>query len=157
MTPPVTGPSDAEPGPAGSRTLATSRVLAASPAQVYDAFVSAERLARWWGPRGFRNTFQVFEPRPGGAWRFTMHGPNGASYPNDSTFQALVPGQLVVIRHNNAPHFTLTVTLAAEGAGTRLGWSGVFDTVAHYEAVRGFAATANEENLDRLEAELGCA
>lgn len=157
MTPLATGPSDAEQGPAGSRTLATSRVLAASPAEVFAAFVSAERLARWWGPKGFRNTFQVFEPRPGGSWRFVMHGPNGANYPNDSTFEALVPGELVVIRHHSAPYFTLTITLAAEGAGTRLTWSGVFDLAAHYEAVRGFAVSANEENLDRLEVELGCA
>jgi uncharacterized protein YndB with AHSA1/START domain len=155
MTPLATGPSGTEQEPAASRTLATSRVLAASPAQVYAAFVSAERLARWWGPKEFRNTFQVFEPRPGGRWRFVMHGPNGASYPNDSTFEALMPGELVVIRHHNAPYFTLTITLAAEGAGTRLTWSSVFDSAAHYEAVRGFAVPANEENLDRLEVELG--
>ena len=47
------------------RTIATARVIAASPEQVYAAFVVADRLARWWGPKGFRNTFQEFEPRPG--------------------------------------------------------------------------------------------
>lgn len=155
MTPPATGPIGAEQDLAGERTLATARRIAASPDQVYAAFVAPERLARWWGPKGFRNTFQVFEPRPGGSWRFVMHGPNGKDYPNDSVFEALDPGARVVIRHLSLPHFTLTVSLAAEGAGTRLTWRQEFDSVATCEAVRQIAGPGNEDNLDRLEAELG--
>jgi hypothetical protein len=34
-------------------------------------------------------------------------------------------------------------------------WWGPKGSQAHYEAVRGFAVAANEENLDRLEVELG--
>lgn len=149
----MTRSSDA-PGPAGERTFVTSRALAAPPAEVYAAFVSGERLARWWGPKGFRNTFEVFEPRVGGAWRFVMHGPEGGDYVNASEFEALDPGERVVIRHLVSPHYTLTVTLAAEGAGTRLTWQQAFDTARHYESVRRFVPQANEENLDRLEAEL---
>lgn len=141
---------------AGERTLLTARLIAATPAQVYAAFVTPERLARWWGPKGFRNTFEVCEPRTGGTWRFTMHGPNGANYPNDSVFEALVPGALVVIRHVSGPPYRLTVTLAAEGAGTRLTWRQTFDVASHFESARRFAVPANEENLDRLEAELAC-
>jgi uncharacterized protein YndB with AHSA1/START domain len=118
MTPLASGPSDTEQEPVGSRTLATSRVLAALPAQVFAAFVSAERLARWWGPKGFRNTFQVFEPRPGGSWRYVMQGPNGANYPNDSTFEALVPGELVVIRHHSGPPLPGENGGASFGAGS---------------------------------------
>jgi uncharacterized protein YndB with AHSA1/START domain len=147
--------SRTERPPGEDRTLVTGRQLAASPAQVYAAFVSGERLARWWGPKGFRNTFEAFDPRPGGAWRFVMHGPDGGNFANDSIFEALVPGERVVIRHASAPRFTLTVTLAADDAGTRLTWSQAFDLAKDYEAVRHFAVTANEENLDRLEAELG--
>ena len=141
--------------PVAGRTLATSRFIAASPAQVFAAFVSADRLARWWGPKGFRNTFHVFEPRPGGTWQFVMHGPDGRDYPNESTFEELVPGQRVVIRHRSGPHFVLTILLAAEGAGTRLDWSMVFEAARQCEAVRGVVVPANEENLVRLEAELG--
>lgn len=137
--------------PERERTLSTARVIPASPGQVYAAFVEPERLARWWGPKGFRNTFQVFEPRPGGSWRFVMHGPDGTDYPNESRFEALVPGERVVIR---GPHFTLTVALEPAGAATRLAWRQSFDTVEECEALRSFAGPANEENLDRLEAEL---
>lgn len=153
MTAAAADPSRTEPDPAADRTLGTSRVIAATPEQIHAAFVSAERLARWWGPKDFRNTFHVFEPRPGGAWKYVMHGPNGGDYPNDSVFEALSPAR-IVIRHASGPRFTLTVTLAAEGAGTRLGWRQVFDTASDCEAVRRFAVGANEENLDRLEAEL---
>jgi len=136
------------------RTVANARVIAASPEQVYAAFVSPDRLARWWGPKGFRNTFQVFEPRPGGSWRFVMHGPKGADYPNESLFETLVPGERIVIRHLSGHRFTLTITLAAEGTGTRLTWRQTFDSASECEAVRRFVVGANEENLDRLESEL---
>jgi uncharacterized protein YndB with AHSA1/START domain len=132
----------------------TARLIAASPEQVYAAFVTPERLARWWGPKGFRSTFQVFDPRPGGTWRFVMHGPNGADYPNDSVFETLTPGVRVVIRHVSGPRYTLTVTLAGEGAGTRLTWRQSFDSASQCEAIRRIAVPANEENLDRLEVEL---
>ena len=66
--------------------------------------------------------------------------------------EALEPAERIVIRHVSGPRFTLTVTFAAEEAGTRLTWRQSFDSASEYEAVRAFAAGANEENLDRLEA-----
>ncbi|MGC4000561.1 MAG: SRPBCC domain-containing protein [Anaeromyxobacter sp.] len=146
-----------EPTPAATsddaRTLATSRHLDAMPAQILAAFSDADRLARWWGPRDFRNTFHVFEPRPGGQWRFTMHGPTGGNYQNESAFEAF-DAQRIVIRHRSHPYYTLTVTLTPEGGGTRLGWRQTFDTDSDYRKVERFARPANEENLDRLTAEL---
>lgn len=59
------------------RELSTSRLLDASPARVYRAWVEPERLARWWGPRGFTNEFQVCELRPEGRWKFVMVSPGG--------------------------------------------------------------------------------
>jgi uncharacterized protein YndB with AHSA1/START domain len=154
MPPLATGPFGTEQELGDDRTLLTARLIAAPPEQVYAAFVTPERLARWWGPKGFRSTFQVFDPRPGGTWRFVMHGPNGADYPNDSVFETLIPGERVVIRHVSGPRYRLTVTLAVEGAGTRLTWRQSFDSASQCEAVRRIAVPANEENLDRLEVEL---
>lgn len=153
MTPPTAAPPT-QPDDPGERTFLTGRVVAATPAAVYAAFVSAERLARWWGPKGFRNTFEVFEPREGGSWRFVMHGPEGGNYRNASVFEALVPGERIVIHHVCDPRYTLTVTLAAEGAGTRVGWRQVFESDRDFQSVRRFVPEKNEENLDRLEAEL---
>ena len=52
------------------RTFSTQRLLAAPPSAVFAALAQPERLARWWGPNGFRNAFEVFEFRTGGRWVF---------------------------------------------------------------------------------------
>ena len=72
-------------------TFKTSRAFAAAPEAVFAAFAAPERLATWWGPDGFRNTFETFEFKPGGQWRFIMHGPDGTDYPNESRFTQIEP------------------------------------------------------------------
>jgi hypothetical protein len=62
-------------------TFRTERVLPYPPQQVFEAFARPELLARWWGPSGFTNTFEVFEFKPGGRWKFVMHGPDGSRHP----------------------------------------------------------------------------
>ncbi|HMW78032.1 MAG TPA: SRPBCC domain-containing protein, partial [Rhodocyclaceae bacterium] len=103
-------------------TFSTRRFFSAPPAAVFAAIQDGERLARWWGPAGFANRFAVFEFRPQGRWIFTMVGPDGREYPNESVFASVVPDRLVVIRHVCAPHFQLTIALEAEGSGTLLRW-----------------------------------
>lgn len=134
-------------------TFDTSRDIPASPADVFAAFEAPARLARWWGPDGFRNTFTVCEFKPGGAWHFTMHGPDGSNYPNESVFLDIERDRKVVIHHLSLPRFRLTVTLAPSGTGTLLGWSQAFEDPAVAQAVRHIVVPANEQNLDRLTAE----
>lgn len=130
--------------------LSTARTLPFAASAIYGAFACAPVLATWWGPEGFTNTFEVFEFRPGGRWVFTMHGPDGKHYANTSTFQALEPDRRVVICHDCAPHFTLTVSLQPVDAGTHLSWHQAFDDAATARAVQAIAGPANEQNLDRL-------
>ena len=137
-----------------SAVLATRRHLPYPPDAVYAAFVDPERLARWWGPAGFTNTFAQCDVVVGGEWVFTMHGPDGRDYPNRSVFAALDPGRRVVIEHVCAPLFALTVTLAAVEGGTELHWAQDFRDRAVADALRAVCEPANEENLDRLHAEL---
>lgn len=137
------------------RTLRTARTLPFPPQAIYNAFASADLLSTWWGPEGFTNTFETFDFQVGGRWVFTMHGPDGKAYANQSLFAALEPGRLVVIRHDCAPFFTLTVRLAEVAGGTHLTWEQVFDDSATAQAVRAICEPANEQNLDRLSAALG--
>lgn len=132
------------------RTLQTARTFPYSPQAIYDAFASASALASWWGPEGFTNTFEIFEFKPDGRWIFTMHGPDGASYPNKSYFAVLEPARRIVIRHDCPPFFTLTVELSPVAEGTRLSWEQAFDDAETARAVAARVGTANEENLDRL-------
>jgi uncharacterized protein YndB with AHSA1/START domain len=135
-------------------TFQTTRVIAATPAEVFAAFAAPQRLAQWWGPEGFRNTFDVCEFRPGGAWEFTMHGPDGTSYPNTSRFTEIEAPHKIVIDHLCEPYFRLTVALAAHNNGTQVSWVQVFEDEKVAAAVAHIVEPANEQNLDRLGAEV---
>lgn len=135
---------------AEARTMRTARDLPFTPEEVYAAFASPEVLASWWGPDGFTNTFESFAFEVDGRWTFVMHGPDGASYPNENVFKVLEPGRTVVIRHDCAPYFTLTVGLAPAEGGTRLTWEQVFDDATFAANVRHIVVPANEQNIDRM-------
>lgn len=135
---------------ADDRTLGTSRTLPYTPKEIYRAFASAELLAAWWGPDGFSNTFETFEFRTGGRWKFVMHGPDGTNYPNESVFKEVVTNAKVVIHHDCPPYFTLTVELAPVTDGTHLSWQQVFEDAATAQAVKQIVGPANEQNINRL-------
>ena len=137
------------------RTLRTSRTLPFPAMAVYGAFASPDLLAAWWGPEGFTNTFEIFEFRNGGTWKFVMHGPDGKDYQNESVFGQLEPGSKVVIEHICAPFFTLTVTLTPVAEGTRVDWEQVFADAVTARAVSRIVGPANEQNLDRMTRVLG--
>ena len=143
------------PSPSLVRTFRTQRVLPFPPEVVFDAFARPELLARWWGPNGFTNTFEIFEFRQGGRWKFVMHGPNGANHPNENTFLKLERPSRIVIQHVSFPHFVLTVTLTSAPSGTALTWNQEFEDPAFAAQVRPIVEPANEQNLDRLTAALG--
>ena len=107
-------------------TFNTSSEIPATVAQVFAAISQPERLARWWGPAGFTNTFDVCEFRTGGRWAFTMHAPNGGNHPNESLFEEVTAPSRVVVRHVSEPKFRLTIGLAPSAAGTVVTWSQVF-------------------------------
>ena len=86
-----------------------------------------------------------------------MHGPNGANYPNESVFRAIEPYTKIVIEHVGPPWYRLTVTLTPRGDQTKLAWLQEFESPAFAAKMRPLCATANEQNLDRLEAILASA
>jgi uncharacterized protein YndB with AHSA1/START domain len=140
------------PAPPPDATFRSHRVLPQPPGQVFEAFARPEVLARWWGPDGFTNTFEIFEFKPGGVWKFVMHGPNGADYPNESVFLKIEAPSTLVIQHVVAPHFTLTITLAPHNGGTIITWVQQFDDSSVAASIRHIVEPANEQNLDRLQA-----
>ena len=140
--------------PVATRTDSRSKVIPASTAAIYAAISDPARMARWWGPAGFTNTIHDFQFRPGGSWLLTMHGPDGKDYPNESRFARIVPERLVEIEHLSGHHFVLTIELLERDAGTLVAWQQVFDTADHYRKLETFVAVANEQNLERLAAEV---
>jgi uncharacterized protein YndB with AHSA1/START domain len=140
--------------PIDKRSDTRSIFIAATPAQVFSAMNDAVRVARWWGPNGFKNTIQQFDFHPGGTWLLTMHGPDGTDYPNESRFTRIVSSQLFEIEHLSGHHFILSIELKPFEQGTQVHWRQTFDTVEHYEQLSQFVAGANEQNLQRLAAEV---
>ena len=135
--------------------IISSRVLPANRDEVFAAFRDPVRLARWWGPNGFTNAFREFDFHPGGAWRFTMHGPDGTAHEMDHQFAEIVPAERIVVQHIQPGHdFSLTMTFASQGDSTELIWRMRFADSAEGERVRAFVVPANEQNFDRLAADL---
>lgn len=132
------------------KKMHTSRMLPFSPGDVYGAFSSPDLLAKWWGPEGFTNTFEICEFKVGGQWKFVMHGPDGKNYLNESIFVQLEPENKVVIEHICAPYFTLTVRLTSVPGGTHLSWEQVFADAKTAQAVKQIVGLANEQNIDRM-------
>lgn len=140
--------------PIENRSDTRSKFIPAAPAQVFAAMQDPGRIARWWGPEGFTNTIHKYEFTPGGMWLLTMHGPDGTEYPNESRFTRIIPGQLFEIEHLNGHHFVLTIELQVLEQGTKVMWRQTFDTIEHYKRLAEFVASANEQNLERLAAEV---
>jgi len=136
------------------REIVTTRVFDAPREVVFQAWTDPDRLAQWWGPKDFTNTFQEFDMKPGGTWRFVMHGPDGVDYKNESVFVEVVRPERIVFQHVSGPRFQLTASFAEQAGKTRLTWRMLFESAAECDRVKTFAVEANEQNLDRLVAQL---
>jgi uncharacterized protein YndB with AHSA1/START domain len=136
------------------REIVSARTFDAPRECVFRAWTEPAHLARWWGPKGFRNTFHEFDLRPGGNWRFVMHGPDGVDYKNHSVFAEIVPPERIVFDHVSGPQFHVTASFDEVGAKTEVTYRMWFETAAVCAQARTFAVKANEENFDRLAVEL---
>ncbi|MEO7100254.1 MAG: SRPBCC domain-containing protein [Luteolibacter sp.] len=136
------------------RELVGSRVIDAPIALVWQAWTDPKHLAKWWGPNGFFSTFSDFELRENGPSRFVMHGPDGTNYDNALVYAEIVPPRKIVLDHVSNPHFTAIVTFTEHGSRTEVKFQQIFDSVEVCEALRPICEPANEQNFDRITAEL---
>ncbi|MEA2976671.1 MAG: hypothetical protein QOF19_2191 [Alphaproteobacteria bacterium] len=122
------------------RAIIGMRVFDAPRELVWSAWTDPKHLAQWWGPNGFTTTTSTFDMRPGGVWRFVMHGPDGRDYQNRITFDEIVKPERIVYRHDGGEdvepvQFTQTVTFEDLGGKTKLTWRGVFPSAAERDRV----------------------
>jgi len=140
-----------------ARTIVTTRQFEAPADLVFAAWTDPGHLAQRWGPTGFTLTTHSHDFRPGGIWRFVMHGPDGTDYPNAITYVTIDPPRLLAYRHGGGGdatpvRFDVTVTFEARGDQTILTMRAVFpsaaardEVVAKYGAIEGAKQT-----LERL-------
>src|SRR5688500_7232647 len=118
-----------------SREIVARRTFDAPRELVFDMWTSREHVANWWGPRGFTLTTHEMDVRPGGVWRFVMHGPDGRDYINRIVYGDVVRPELLTYSHVTGPFFDVTVTFEARGAKTDVTVRMVFVTAAEREKV----------------------
>ena len=107
---------------------------------MFEAFTDPKHLAQWWGPDGFTLTTSSHDFRPGGVWRFVMHGPDGRDYQNRVTYDEIVPPERIVYHHGGGDdvepvQFSTVITFADLGAKTRIVWRGKFPSAAERDRV----------------------
>jgi uncharacterized protein YndB with AHSA1/START domain len=107
------------------RSIIGMRVFDAPRDLVFSAWTDPKHLAQWWGPNGFTTTTSAFDFRPGGVWRYVMHGPDGRDYQSRITFEEIVRPERIVYRLHGGDdvepvRFTQTVLFEDIGGKTRL-------------------------------------
>ena len=122
------------------REIAATRLLDAPRDLVFQMWTDPAHIGRWWGPNGFTTTTQEMDVRPGGVWRFVMHGPDGTDYKNKIVYLEIVKPERLVYRHagdddTEPVKFHVTVNFAEQGNKTLLSMRMLFDSAEERDTV----------------------
>jgi uncharacterized protein YndB with AHSA1/START domain len=143
------------------REIVAVRILNAPRDLVFEVWTNPKHVVNWWGPNGFTNTIHEMEVKPGGVWRFMMHGPDGTDYPNKIVFKEVIRPSLLIYTHgwdvenlkDDPRTFEVTVNFEEKGKTTEITMTMVFkskevrnDVVEKYGAIEG-----NKQTMDKLE------
>ena len=142
-------------GDLADRTLILTRDFDAPRELVFAAWTDREAVGKWFGPRGFTITTFEMDVRPGGVWRYMMHGPDGTDYPNRVVYVEVSPPERLVYDHGEFGGewnpFRVTVTFDEVDGKTRLVSRMVMPTVAMADEARGFGAVElGQQTMERL-------
>jgi uncharacterized protein YndB with AHSA1/START domain len=138
------------------RELTVNRVINAPRDLVFKAWTDPSHLSEWWGPEGFTITTEKIKVKPGGVWRYVMHGPDGTDYDNLIQYVEVdSPARLVYAHGDSAEEqFRVTASFTDAGAQTELSMKMVFTSIEELEkAVKEFGAIEGAKStMNRLEA-----
>lgn len=132
-----------------------TRLYDAPVAAVWDAWTDPDKVAKWWGPRGFTLTTHSKELKVGGIWHYTMHGPDGVDYRNKTLYHEIEPGKKLVYDHggydDRPPLFRVTVTFAEVNGQTKMDMRMTLPTIEDAAKTRAFIKQAGgNATWDRL-------
>lgn len=125
---------------ASDREIVISRVIDAPRDLVWKAWTDAKHLGQWWGPNGFTTTTSKMDFKPGGVWRFVMHGPDGRDYQNRITYLEIVAPERLVQKLDGGEDadpatFHTTVTFAEQNGKTTVTMTAVFPSATERDRV----------------------
>lgn len=142
------------------REIAATRVFDAPRELVFGCWFEPEHISNWWGPKGFTTTTHEMDARPGGVWRFTMHGPDGRDYANKVVYREIVRPERLVYRHtgegnDDSVRFVVTITFTEKAGKTEVAFRMVLDTRTMCEEAAQFGAVEGlHDTMARLAAHL---
>ncbi len=104
--------------------LTMTRAFEAPREVVFKAWTDPKHLKDWWGPKGFTTPVCEADPRPGGAIRIHMRGPDGMVYPMRGEYREVVEPERLVFNSEplddkGAPMFAVLHTLTFEKQGQK--------------------------------------
>lgn len=135
--------------------IASTRIVNAPQELVYEAWANPNHLKKWWGPKGFTNTFNEHDFREGGKWSLIMHGPDKGNYVNECEFVKIDKPNIIAWKRFSKPLFKVVATFEKISENkTKIVFRMVFDTSEECDKLIAFVPDKNEENFDRLEVEL---
>jgi len=139
------------------REIVISRLIHAPRDLVFKVWTDADHIKEWWGPNGFTNTIHEMNVKPGGVFRFMMHGPDNMNFPNKIVYTEVVKPEKLVYVHSDdegSQRFDVTVTFEVLKDSTLLTMRTVFSTAAERERVikEVGAIEGGNQTLDHLQA-----
>ena len=142
--------------PTTDREIVLKRVFNAPRELVFDAWTDPDHIGEWWGPNGFTTTIHEMTVRPGGVWRFIMHGPDGIDYNNRIIYREIVRPERLAYNHDSdieddPDRFFVTVTFAEVERKTMVTMQLILKSAEIREKVVKFGAVeGGNQTLDRL-------
>ena len=152
----ASNPSTKSDASTAEREIVITRVFDAPRDLVFQVWTDPQHVGSWWGPTGFTTTTHEIDVRPGGVWRFIMHGPDGVDYPNKIVAYLEInrPERLVYDHGDDgeAGYFRVTVTFAEQDGKTRLTMRSLFASAAERDEVvtKYHAIEGGNQTLDRF-------
>ncbi len=65
--------------------------------QVWDAWITPEKIPMWWGPRGVTTKVIQLDFKLGGLWMFVMVDKDGVEYPREGVYAEISEHEKLVI------------------------------------------------------------
>lgn len=134
------------------REIVVTRLFEAPRELVFAAFTERDHAVNWWIPEG--TAIHEYDARPGGQWRFSMAGPDGAMYPYKVSFIRIDRPDLLVYDYGadgaDAPDPVRThVTFSEENGRTRVTLRLLFATAAARAEAMQYGAAAGAQQAMR--------
>ncbi len=138
-----------------SQEIITVCVINAPRELVFNAFIDAGLVERWWGPRDLRTIVDALDPWPGGKWRFLQYDANGGEYAFSGVYHTIQEPERIVQTfefEGNPGHVILDTVIFEDLDGqTKIIDQSVFQSIADRDAMLGANMEAGtSESMDAL-------